>query len=333
MTASFIFFRRYNLEEAKLLRWGIVSTGQIAEKFCEDMEFVKNGKLAAVAARKLDDAQAFAKKYHIETAYEGYQQLFDDPHIDVIYIATPHNFHYEQAKAALEAGKSVLCEKPITISSIECEALQTLAQQKNLFLMEAIWTYFLPAIKQAKQWVSDGKIGTLKHIKADFGYVVPYDPVGRMYNPELAGGCLFDMGIYPLAIAQYFNPAQLTDITLKVQKAKSGVDNDLVILAKANDVTLSLATSFQCRLQNAALIIGDEGYIYIPNFWRAKSCELYKTDTLLNSFEDTSLAIGYCHEAEAVAKAIFNGQTEHKIASHKVSLSLQKQMEIIKALF
>jgi predicted dehydrogenase len=321
------------LKKNKKLRWGIVSTGQIAEKFCQDMTFVENGELVAVAARELSSAKAFAAKHNIEKAYQGYQALFDDKDIDVIYVATPHNFHYEHTKLALEAGKSVLCEKPFTISSKQCEELQTLAKEKNLFLMEAIWTYFLPAIIKAKQWVVDGKIGKIKHIKADFGYSVPYDPVGRMYNPELAGGCLFDMGIYPLAIAHHFNPAPLTEVSIKVQKAKSGVENDLVILAKANEVTLSLATSFQCRLQNAAIIIGDEGYIVIPNFWRAKSCQLYKTDTLLDSLEDTSPAIGYCHEAEAVAQAIFQGQIEHEMVPSNVSLSLQRQVEIIKKLF
>lgn len=321
------------MKQTKKLRWGIISTGRIAEKFCQDMAFVSNGELSAVAARNLSDAQNFAKTFSIGTAYEGYQTLFDDPRIDVVYIATPHNFHYEQTKAALTAGKSVLCEKPMTISPEECEELQALAKEKNVFLMEAMWTYFLPAVQKAKEWVADGRIGDIKHIKADFGYNVPYDNGGRMYNPELAGGCLLDMGIYPLAIAQYFNSAPLSDIQIKVQKAATGVDDDLVILAKANDVTLSLATSFKCRLQNAALIIGDKGYICIPNFWRANSCQLYQTDTLLMNFEDGSAGLGYCFEAEAVAEAIFAGQLEHEMAPHSLSLSLQQQMSEIKEMF
>lgn len=297
------------------------------------MAYVANGELAGVAARNLSDAQTFAETFNIKTAYEGYQNLFNDPQIDIVYIATPHNFHYEHTKAALEAGKSVLCEKPITISSTECEELQSLAKKKDVFLMEAMWSYFLPALKKAKQWLDEGRIGNLKHIKADFGYNVPYDHGGRMYNPELAGGCLLDMGIYPLAIAQYFNPAPLTDITVKMQQAESGVDNDVVIIANANNVTLSLATSFQCRLQNAALIIGDKGYIYIPNFWRARSCHLYETDSQIDVFEDTSPAIGYCYEATAVGEAIIAGQLEHKLMPHSTSLSLQHQLETIKSLF
>lgn len=231
------------------------------------------------------------------------------------------------------ANKHVLCEKPITISSEEFKTLSTLAKQKNLFLMEAMWSYFLPAVLQAKKWVEQGRIGNIKHIKADFGYAVPFEPNGRMYNPELAGGCLFDMGIYPLAIAHFFNPAPLTDINIKVQFAQTGVENDLVILANANEVTLSLATSFQCRLQNAALIIGDKGYIKIPNFWRGKSCALYQLDEKIEEFNDSSNGWGLNHEATAVSMAILNKQIEHAIMPHAVSLLLQQQIEDIKSLF
>ncbi|MEP4889363.1 MAG: Gfo/Idh/MocA family oxidoreductase [Aliiglaciecola sp.] len=317
----------------KQVNWGIVGAGRIAEKFCEDMTYVRNGKLAAIAARSADKAQQFADKFHIQYAYAGYQRLFDDPNIDVVYIATTHNFHFEHARAALLAGKSVLCEKPITISTEQCVELQSIAKQQNVFLMEALWTYFLPSIIKAKQWVEEGLIGKIKHIKADFGYRVPYDPVGRMYNPDLAGGCLLDMGIYPLAIAHYFNPVDLTDLTLKAQKAATGVDNDLVILATAGDVTLSLATSFQCRLQNAALIIGEKGYIKIPDFWRAKSCELYKMDTKIDAFIDTEPCIGYCYEAIAVAEQLLQNKTEHPTAPLSTSLILQQQMERIRSMF
>ena len=126
------------MNDKNILRWGIVSTGNIAQQFCQDMPFVTNGKLAAVAARKLEDAQIFAKNHGIAKAYQGYQSLFDDPDIDVIYIATPHNFHYQNAHDALIAGKSVLCEKPITISSEESKKLSVIAKSKGLLLMEAM---------------------------------------------------------------------------------------------------------------------------------------------------------------------------------------------------
>jgi len=317
----------------KQLNWGIVSTGVIAEQFCHDMKYVTNGRLLAVAARQLTDAQLFAKKHNIEKAFQSYQQLFDDPEIDVVYIATPHNLHFQHSYDALMAGKSVLCEKPFTVSSSECQQLQILAKEKNLFLMEAMWTYFLPAIKKAKQWVEDGRIGKIKHIKADFGYPLPYDPERREWSAELAGGCLLEMGIYPIAIAQFFLRKPLESFMVNAQMAPNGVEKDVIIMAEVDDVRLTLATSFQCKLQNWAYIIGEEGYIAIPNFWRADKCSLYQLDEQIDHFSDARQSLGFNFEAEAVGEAILNNQVEHPQMPLELSCSLQLQMEQLKAKF
>lgn len=315
------------------LQWGIVSTGRIAEQFCQDMAFVDNGELAAVAARNLDNAQSFASKYKITKAYQGYQAMFDDPDIDVVYIATPHNIHYQNVYDALMAGKSVLCEKPITISSEESRKLSALAQDKGLFLMEAMWTYFLPAIIKAKQWVESGRIGKVKHIKADFGYPLPFDSERREYNATLAGGCLLEMGLYPLAIAEHFVEVSMSNLQVKSHLAPNGVEDDVIILADAGEVKLTLATSFQCKLQNWAYIIGEEGYIAIPNFWRADQCSLFKLDEQVDHFDDGRTSLGFNFEAEAVGQAITAKQVEHSVMPHQLSYLLQQQMEEIKALF
>ena len=315
------------------LRWGIVSTGRIAQEFCQDMRFVDNGELAAVAARNLDDAKKFANKHGIKKAYQGYQSLFDDADIDVIYVATPHNFHFQHARDALIARKSVLCEKPITISSEESRQLSELAQSKGLFLMEAMWTYFLPAIKKAKQWFDEGRIGTLKHIKADFGYLMPFDSESRLYNADLAGGCLLDMGIYTIAISKYFNDYPLENLQVKSHLASTGVEDDLVILADSGDITLTLASSFTCKLPNIAYIIGDAGYIAIPNFWHAKQCSLFVQDEQTDHFDDKRPSLGFNYEAQAVGEAIQQQRLEHPLMPHKTSFELQQQMEAIFATF
>lgn len=316
-----------NSGSEKLINWGILSTGRIANKFCEDVKFVSNGRIHAVAARDLTDAKQFAERFNITAHYEGYDLLFNDPDVDIIYIGTPHNFHFEQTKQALLAGKSVLCEKPITISPDELIQLELIAKEKGLFLMEAMWTYFLPAIKQAKLWVSEGRIGKLIHIKASLGHAVPFDPQGRMYNPELAGGCLLDMGIYPLSIAQYFCNAPLEKLSVLAKHAKTGVDDDLNLIARSGEVSVSLSTSFRCRLPNSALIIGEKGTIEIPRFWQAKSCELKLLDDTKDEFLDTTTSWGYCHEAEAVGEAILSGKTEHPLMPLTASMSLQRSME------
>lgn len=317
----------------KVLNWGIVSTGYISQQFCQDMQHVTNGKLYAVGARKQQDADKFAQQHSIPHAYQGYQALFNNPNIDIIYIGTPHTLHFEQTKAALNAGKHVLCEKPIAVSSDEFIELAQLAKTKSLFLMEAMWTYFLPAILKAKQWVNDGRIGKIKHIKADFGYPMPYDENSRVWDANLAGGCLLDMGIYPIAIAQYFLNAPMKVTHVDAEKAENGVDKDVLILGQAQGAKLSLATSFQCKLQNWAYIIGDEGYIAIPNFWRADCCSLYQLDECIETFQDERKSLGYNFEAEAVGEAIINGLIEHPLLPHSISNAFQSQLEQIKALF
>ena len=317
----------------KQLNWGIIGPGVIAHQFCQDMQYVTNGKLLAVAARHLDRAQQFAEKYNIEKAYQGYQALFDDVEIDVVYIATPHTLHFQQVHDALMAGKSVLCEKPFTVSSSECRQLSLLAKEKGLFLMEAMWTYFLPAIRQAKHWLDSGRIGKIKHIKADFGYPIPYDPESRVWNEALAGGCLLDMGIYPIALAQFFLGQPMASLTVNAQMAPNGVDKDVIILAEVGEARVSLATSFQCKLQNWAYIIGEQGYIAIPNFWRADQCTLYKLDEEIDHFSDDRQSLGFNYEAEAVGEAILNGQIEHPLMPLKLSYALQQQMEQIKDKF
>lgn len=314
----------------KKIRWGIISTGRIAQQFCQDMSFVDNGELVAVGARNLETARAFANTFNIKNAYQGYQSVFDDPDVDIVYIATPHNFHFGNVRDALMAGKSVLCEKPITINSQESKQLIDLARQKNLFLMEAMWTYFLPAIIKAKQWVDEGRIGNIKHIKADFGYPMPYQLDTREYRADLAGGCLLDMGIYPIAIAHYFVKKPMRNLIVKAGFAPNGVEDDLIILADAGDVKLNLSTSFQCKLPNAAVVIGDEGHIVIPDFWRANSCELFHLDDLVEKYFDNRESLGFSYEAYAAGEALQANKIEHESMPHKVSQLLQEQMEDIK---
>ncbi|WP_282110717.1 Gfo/Idh/MocA family protein [Shewanella algicola] len=316
----------------KKINWGIVSAGRIAALFCQDLVFSPQSHLYAVAARQQADADTFAKQYGADKSYQGYQALFDDPNVDIVYIATPHNFHFKQAYDALMAGKHVLCEKPMTVSVEECQQLCQLAQQKGLLLMEALWTYFLPAMKQAKQWLDDGKIGQLKHVKVDFGYPIPFSPNGREYNPQLAGGCLLDMGIYPLAIADYFLAADIDDLYVQAQLCETGVEDDVIIIGKSEHVAVSLASSFQCRLSNNAYLIGDKGYIVIPDAFRASECHLYHLDDLVDSYADNRHSLGYHFEADEACRLVALEVAQSDIVSHQDSVLFQSQLARVKAL-
>jgi predicted dehydrogenase len=235
----------------KKIRWGIVGAGRISNTFAKDMKFVLRGEIKAVAARSLDSAKRFADKYDIPQAYGGYQALFDDPDIDAVYIATPHSCHLQNAKDAMLAGKAVMCEKPFTITPEECIELMEVANKTNTYLMEAMWTYFLPAIQKAYAWVAEGRIGRIHHLKADFGYPqLPYEETRREYDKSLAGGCLLEMGIYPIALSHLFMRKDPTAIHVVARKAPNGVEDDLAILFNYDNAVATLGTSFRCKLQN-----------------------------------------------------------------------------------
>ncbi|MEZ9234324.1 Gfo/Idh/MocA family protein [Shewanella sp. 10N.286.52.A9] len=317
--------------EMKQVSWGIIGAGRIAHQFAADMSYVDNSRLYAIAARDSKRAEAFKTQYDICQSYGDYDSLFNDENVDAIYIATPHNFHFEQAKAAILAGKAVLCEKPITISTEEAKVLYQLAKQKKVYLLEGMWTYFLPAIQQAKEWVKEGHIGNLMHIKADFGYPQAYEPNSREYAKELAGGCVYDMGVYPIAITQLFiNETPISGFVTS-HLAPNGIENDAAFIFEYENVTATLATSFRCKLQNWAYIIGDKGYIAIPGFWRASQCFLYQGDELISEFNDKRKSIGFNFEIEAAANDILAGKLSSNIVTEQISLAFQARMEWIKS--
>lgn len=313
----------------KTIRWGVVSAGRISHTFAKDMAFVEGAEITAVAARNGEDAKAFAETYQIKTAYQGYDVLFADPEIDAVYISTPHTHHFEHNKAALEAGKHVLCEKPFTVSAAECETLIEIAQANGLFLMEAVWTFFLPAIKQAQQWIAEGRIGELKHIKGDFGYPLEYDPDRREWNKDLAGGCLLEMGIYPVSFNWLFNRS--TDYKMSVigRRAPNGADRDVTVTFDYGDSDSVINCSFDCRLPNWGFLVGTEGYIAIPDFFRASECSLHVLDERVEHFVDDRKGSGFEFEIAAACEAIKQGKTETSEVPLSASLHFQQQMEAI----
>jgi predicted dehydrogenase len=308
----------------KKIKWGIISTGTIAHSFAEDFKYVKHGELVAVASRNQQSAQEFADKYAIPKAYATYEQLYNDAEIDAIYIATPHTFHLQNSMDALDKGKSVLCEKPITTNQKDFNTLSSFAKKQEGYLMEGMWTYFLPAILKAQEWIAQGRIGEVKQVKADFGYPVLYDPKGRMYNPELAGGSLLDMGVYPLAMAWLFFKKDPNKMTVLRRNAPTGVDNEMTMIFEYADEVANLSSSFRCKLHNHLFIIGTEGYIQIPEFWRAKECLLYKVEEQIDHFVDPRESLGFNFEAEAVSLDILAGKKESEIMPLHYSNKLQQ---------
>lgn len=315
----------------KKIRWGILSTARIAHQFVEDFANVENGTVTAVASRSEHTAAAFAARHGIETAYSSYEQLYEDPDIDAIYVATPHSLHLANATDAMRAGKAVLCEKPMTISLEQIDTLERVAAETGSYLMEGMWTWFLPAVRRALDWFEAGEIGELRHIESDFGYpMLPYSADSRVYNAELGGGVVPEMGIYPIAMAFLFTRKDPVSIDVVARKAPNGVEDDVIAIFNYEDCAATLSTSFRCKLPNRTYIVGDRGHIVIPDFWCARECHLYRVDEKIDSFIDERTSRGYNYEATAVGDDILQGRRESAVVPLAVSRSFQQHIEAIK---
>ena len=316
------------------VRWGILGTGKIANKFVGDFQYVEGGCVHAVASRDQHRANGFALKYDIPTAYGSYHQLIEAPDLDVIYIALPHNLHFEFVSYALKAGKAVVCEKPFTINSGEFAKLMDLKKSNDHYMVEALWSFFLPALLKAKEWVDHGRIGKVRQLSADFCFNADFDPEGRLYAPSMAGGALEDIGIYPIAMALMFQGAEPLDCKVLSHKAVTGVDaNNFIIFDYGESVAL-LSSSFECFSKCDFQIAGEEGYITLdPRFHESKTCRLFKGNKEIDRFVDSSPCIGYAHEINAINRELNAGLTESKYMPLHLSCQLRKLMDSVRERF
>lgn len=315
------------------IRWGILGTGRIARSFAHDLRFVAEGELTAVASRHANSAAEFARAYGARRAHTGVESLLADPEVDAVYVASPHALHLENSAAALRTGKAVLCEKPLTLNAAECRALQAVASETGGYLMEGMWTYFLPAIRQALTWVQAGRIGRLRHLQADFGYPqLPYDPDRREYALALGGGCLLELGIYPVALAWLFTQSDPADIQITARHAPNGVVDDFAMLWRYPEYTANLGASFRCKLRNWAYVVGEEGYIAIPDFWRASEALYYRLDECVEHFKDGRPSLGFEYEIRAVTADLQAGRRESAVMPLRTSLKFQEHMDCVLAL-
>lgn len=185
----------------RTINWGVVSTGRIVSKVIADLQSLGDSNVIAVSSRSEERARDFADRHDIEWAYGSYQAMFDEPEIEAVYIATPHGQHYEIALAALRSGKHVVCEKSLTINAQEARVLVAEAKERDLFLMEAVWSRFTPAFTRAMEIIESGELGEVSWVQADLGFKAEYDPQWRLFDPEAGGGALLDLAVYPLTWA------------------------------------------------------------------------------------------------------------------------------------
>jgi len=257
------------------IKFGIIGLGIISTRFAKVLNTVKDVELCSVASRDIERTKKFAKQFKAQKAAATYEEVINDPDVNVVYIGLTHNFHYEFAKKCLEAHKPVLCEKPFVTTQKQAIELVNLAKKNKTFLMEAMWTRCMPAYIKAQEWVKYGRIGQVKLITANFSYRTPYDPYNRIFNKETDGGSLFDVGIYPIDFAIGIAGGYPQSVTGSAQLAPNGVDEAAAFSMKfENGELANLACGFNVRAMEEAYIYGTQGRIILENCYGPQTCTL-----------------------------------------------------------
>jgi dihydrodiol dehydrogenase / D-xylose 1-dehydrogenase (NADP) len=315
---------------SKIFKWGVIGTGTIANNFVKGLRVLPNAEFYAVASRTKEKAEEFASKYGAVKAYGTYEELVKDSEVDVVYIATPNTAHKENAMLCLNNGKAVLCEKPFTINAQEAEEVVKLAREKKVFLMEAMWSRFFPVIEQVRKWIEDEAIGELRMITADFGFrrTGPIILEDRKVNPNLGGGALLDVGIYPIAFSSMIFGDTPKNITGLTSKCETGVDEQSTMLLGYEGGKMSvLSCAINTQTPKEARIIGNNGSIYIPEFFKATKAILEVVGEEPVTIEVPNKGNGYEYEAAAVMKCLEEGKLEHELMPLDESIAIIKVMD------
>jgi predicted dehydrogenase len=314
------------------LRWGILGTGGIARTFTSDLLTLSDHAVVAVGSRAADTAEAFAAEYGIARAHPSYQALADDPEVDVVYVATPHSGHAAAALTCIAAGRHVLVEKPFALDAAEATQVVEAARAAGVFCLEAMWTRFNPAIALMRELVEDGAIGEVVSVQADFGFAAAYDPKGRLWAPELGGGALLDLGVYPISLASMLFGEPST-VLATTGKAATGVDaNTGILLGHESGAVAVLHCSLRGDTPIRAEITGTRGRIELhPPFFRATELTLHHRDAEPRHEKFTLPGNGYTFQAEEVARRIRTGQTESELMTLDETLSIMRTLDRVRA--
>lgn len=319
-----------------IIRWGIIGLGKIARKFADDLRLVPGAKLHAVASTSLERAQQFATEYDAPHAYGRYEDIVRCPELDIVYVATPHVLHCENSLLCLENGLPVLCEKPFAMNSAQARQMVAAARRNRAFLMEALWTRFIPGVDHALQLVSESAIGTVHTVKSDFGFKMPFDPRSRLYDKALGGGSLLDIGIYPALLSLFvFGKPAPEDILAAGTFTKTDVDESCAFMFRYPHEKLALGHStVAANTPVEAWIHGTEGTIYMhPRWHHTQKLTVSKYDGRNEIKEDIEFPFegwGYAYEAAHVMACLRNKQLESDLLPLDFSLDLTETLDIIR---
>jgi predicted dehydrogenase len=311
------------------VRWGILSTGHISKKFADALAILPDADLVAVASRDLDTARKFAEKYKVPKAYGTYEELADDPEIDVIYIGTPHTFHLENSVMCMRKGKAVLCEKAFSINCAEAREMVRVAREENVFLMEAMITRHVPLIKKVLGWIADGRIGEVRMVKASRCARGVFPSGARQMNPELGGGSLLDVGVYVISFASMIFKKSPVEVVGLSHIGDWGSDEQGVAILKYDqgelaDLTFALSTA----ASNEAYILGTDGYIKIFDVFAVPTkASLFINREEVEVIEEPIIGNALNYEADEVMRCLNKGLKESPLMPLDESVGIMDIMD------
>ena len=312
------------------IKWGILGCGSIANAHATAVNETPGAELWAVGSRSEEKAKAFAEKHKSHKSYKSYKDLAEDPDVQAIYIATPHPMHCENVLMCLDNGKAVLCEKPFSINAHEARKMVGLAREKRLFLMEAMWTRFFPIMHRLREMLRKGKIGKVRMVTADFGFRGGFDPKSRLFDPNLGGGAMLDVGVYAISFASMIlgKPASIASM---MKPAQTGVDAQSgYVLGYPNGELAVLYSSVETNTPWEATVMGEKGRIRVHSpFWKPSSMTVTsdKDETIEMPYEGN----GYRFQVEEVGRCLNQNLKESAIMPLDETISIMETMDEIRA--
>jgi predicted dehydrogenase len=315
------------------LRWGLIGTGLIAGVFAGDLELTDSGRVVAVGSRRMDSAERFADRFDIPNRHASYQALVEDPDVDAVYVATPHPMHRDDAMLALNAGKPVLVEKPFTMNAEEAKEVVAAARGSSLFLMEAMWTRFLPHIAEVRRLLAEGAVGEIISVSADHGQWFPRDAETRFFSPELGGGALLDLGVYTVSFASMVLGTPDRVVALS-EPAFTGVDGQTAMLfSYAGGAQAVLHCTVCAKSPTRAAIVGTEGRIEIDgdDFYAPNSFTLIPRVGEPTRVEIPHEGHGLRHQADEVARCLRAGLLESLLLPLDETVSIMETLDAVRA--
>ena len=314
------------------IRWGILGTGNIAHQLARGLADTPDATLVAVGSRSIDTANTFADEFDIERRHPTYEELADDDGVDAVYVSTPHPFHRDNSILLLEHGKAVICEKPFTINAGDAKAVIDVARQRDVFLMEAMWTRYLPAVVRARELIAEGAIGDVRLVQADFGFRAGINPEGRLFNLALGGGALLDVGIYVISMASMILGPRPSRVASTTQIGETGVDEQSAFLLQYPGGELAvLSCAVRTGTAVEARIFGTEGSILLHGpFFKCGALTVNRG----GEEEHIDLPLegnGYNYEAAEVGRCLRAGLKESDVMPLDETLALMELMDSIRA--